>query len=509
MSSVSKSVESLVSVSAARSIVRSVGLALGVAAVAASSVSAEDGRAWIAHTNEHGAWVTPANGPWNPDSPFTGRGVLWTYDNGFLAIPNAVSFAPTAGLLWVGQTLNNEVLQNFAVPGDGTVNDSYPAVANSAAAVSASAGADLAVMADGEEYTGPFTVRAYTSAGPTWTFDFPAPYVVGNNKSVKVSRDGSTIAVGGAYYDPNQQRVFARVYIFNADGTVRSQWDGNGGVGGVDLSDDGSVCLITNDSNGQVLNTATGAVTFTASGSGGGASFQISGNGKTIVLGGFNLTVYTESGGSWTPVINFTDRTQWFGWGSAVSRDGNTVVAITHDYGNGYLDTRTRSWDVPSRTLLGTYHTIGSGGFQDAASGAAISDDGSRFVVSSWGTQNNDHPEVMIFDRSVNLIGEVDTRGSVFTLAMTPDGRYVSSGNKGGHANSFGNGGDVTLFEVPGGCPADFNGDQFIDFFDYADYVACFEGAGCPDGTTADFNGDAFVDFFDYAEFVTAFETGC
>jgi hypothetical protein len=85
----------------------------------------------------------------------------------------------------------------------------------------------------------------------------------------------------------------------------------------------------------------------------------------------------------------------------------------------------------------------------------------------------------------------------------------VSSGNKGGHANSFGNGGDVTLFEVPGGCPADFNGDQFIDFFDYADYVACFEGAGCPDGTTADFNGDAFVDFFDYADFVTAFETGC
>jgi hypothetical protein len=59
------------------------------------------------------------------------------------------------------------------------------------------------------------------------------------------------------------------------------------------------------------------------------------------------------------------------------------------------------------------------------------------------------------------------------------------------------------------GCPADFNGDGFLDFFDYDDYVACFEGSGCPPGRDADFNGDGFVDFFDYDEFVLNFETGC
>jgi hypothetical protein len=57
-------------------------------------------------------------------------------------------------------------------------------------------------------------------------------------------------------------------------------------------------------------------------------------------------------------------------------------------------------------------------------------------------------------------------------------------------------------------CPADFNGDGFLDFFDYDDYVACFEGFGAP-GCDADFNGDGFVDFFDYDDFVLAFETGC
>jgi hypothetical protein len=57
-------------------------------------------------------------------------------------------------------------------------------------------------------------------------------------------------------------------------------------------------------------------------------------------------------------------------------------------------------------------------------------------------------------------------------------------------------------------CAPDFNGDGFLDFFDYGDYVACFEG-NCPPGKNADFNGDGFADFFDYADFVTAFEAGC
>lgn len=66
----------------------------------------------------------------------------------------------------------------------------------------------------------------------------------------------------------------------------------------------------------------------------------------------------------------------------------------------------------------------------------------------------------------------------------------------------------VTPLE-PAGCPADFNGDAFVDFFDYLDYVTCFEDVVCPSGRTADFNGDDFVDFFDYSDYVTAFETGC
>lgn len=58
-------------------------------------------------------------------------------------------------------------------------------------------------------------------------------------------------------------------------------------------------------------------------------------------------------------------------------------------------------------------------------------------------------------------------------------------------------------------CPADFNGDTFVDGFDYDDFVACFEGAPCPPGKSADFTSDGFVDGFDYDAFVEAFEVGC
>ncbi len=59
-------------------------------------------------------------------------------------------------------------------------------------------------------------------------------------------------------------------------------------------------------------------------------------------------------------------------------------------------------------------------------------------------------------------------------------------------------------------CPVDFNCDGFVDFFDYDDFVAAFEGGPPPAcRADADFNGDGFVDFFDYDDFVAAFESGC
>ena len=61
---------------------------------------------------------------------------------------------------------------------------------------------------------------------------------------------------------------------------------------------------------------------------------------------------------------------------------------------------------------------------------------------------------------------------------------------------------------VASACPADFNADGFLDFFDFDDFISCFEGF-CPPGLSADFNNDGFADFFDFDDFIAAFESGC
>ncbi len=54
-------------------------------------------------------------------------------------------------------------------------------------------------------------------------------------------------------------------------------------------------------------------------------------------------------------------------------------------------------------------------------------------------------------------------------------------------------------------CPADFNQDGTVDFFDYLDFVESFS-SNVP---SADFNNDSVIDFFDYLDFVEAFSIPC
>jgi hypothetical protein len=58
-------------------------------------------------------------------------------------------------------------------------------------------------------------------------------------------------------------------------------------------------------------------------------------------------------------------------------------------------------------------------------------------------------------------------------------------------------------------CPADFNGDGFLDFFDFNDFADCYDSNNCPPGKSGDYNNDGFVDFFDFDDFVAAFDSGC
>ena len=89
---------------------------------------------------------------------------------------------------------------------------------------------------------------------------------------------------------------------------------------------------------------------------------------------------------------------------------------------------------------------------------------------------------------------------------VSRDGRYIvgAARNAAGYLEAF-----LVDTRATPACRPDFNADGFLDFFDYDQFVDCFETGICPPGASADFNGDGFADFFDYDDFVTAFEAGC
>jgi hypothetical protein len=96
---------------------------------------------------------------------------------------------------------------------------------------------------------------------------------------------------------------------------------------------------------------------------------------------------------------------------------------------------------------------------------------------------------------------EADDHGAFDLAAKVASGDTIDFVGYAG----YGYGNTVLDASISAYCPADFNGDETSDFFDYLDYVAAFDA----EDMAADFNRDGMIDFFDYLDFVAAFDIGC
>ena len=110
-----------------------------------------------------------------------------------------------------------------------------------------------------------------------------------------------------------------------------------------------------------------------------------------------------------------------------------------------------------------------------------------RYVICAVGRDNGDY----IFTDGIGLNQYNPTTN-------------VTIRSYGGAASSSGQYINLVDFDATG-CPADFNGDGFLDFTDFDDFVGAFEAGN----GSSDFNNDGFLDFTDFDEFVAAFEAGC
>lgn len=74
-----------------------------------------------------------------------------------------------------------------------------------------------------------------------------------------------------------------------------------------------------------------------------------------------------------------------------------------------------------------------------------------------------------------------------------------------GDPNVYSEPATVVLRVTAPDCPADFNRDGLLNFFDFAAFVAAFQAQD----PAADFNADGLFNFFDFPLFIDAFEAGC
>ena len=429
-----------------------------------------------------------------------GSGIIWHLIDP-ASITESVCVADTTDETWVGHNLNFERLSYLQTTGNGvpiyevTVQGESPTTVAVASAEDVSLGVLLTVGTPGT------VVRGFDQdSGPTplWTYTFPAQYTSAGFRGVDVSADGS-IAVAVAYSPGTAQSLV--VILDTVDGLELNNQSYSGFSSGIELSDDGSRAVLTQGNVARIVETPSLSDLHSFSVSGGGGFHRISRDGTTVAAGGFNLKVHRDDGGVWTQILIFSQPNNWFGAGLALSADGDTLLVVTYNYATGYVDLTYRVMDLANQMIAAQITTNGSGALQDTVAGAQASADGQVFAVASWGTQDNVHPEVQVFDRDLSLIASIDTPGSPFSIDMTRDGRFVVVGSKAIHANTTGSGSNTYALGVEPPCPWDCDGsnDDNANVADLLALLAQYDAnspVGCTGGT-CDFNGDGCVDVVD------------
>ena len=372
---------------------------------------------------------------------------LWQVDD-----ENAIAdgAAIDANDVWGAWTLQGARLGAYPIGGDGTPDFEFSSFGSGNSGVASAKGADRMAYMESNAAGTDFRVHGFTSTSggiPDWSFPFPVsdPNLPASSRKVAVSYDGSTVAA--VVSDSVTQN--STLYVFEADtGEIRTSRTDALRMNAVDLTDDGSVALVTEDNLAVLVDTSNGNTLFSVAGSGAGNIFyRISGDGNVFVTNGFNLDVYKFDGTTYQRVIHFTQANNWFGGASIVSRDGSTVGSFAGNFTN-WLSGEVFLFDVASAQMIGSYPVSGTGAFQGTPVGAESNDNGTVMAFASWGTEFHDWPEVMVFNRNVDLIGQIDFPGSAFGVDVSADGQYVVGSSKAVHANQFGSGGRIELIQL-------------------------------------------------------------
>jgi len=182
---------------------------------------------------------------------------LWMVDD-----QNAIAdgVAIDANNVWGAWILSGARLSVYPITANGTEAWHFSSFNSGNTGVVAAKGTDRAGLMESNAAGNDFRQHGFRSTSngtPDWSFPYPVsdPNLPASSRKVAASRDGTTIAA--VVSDSVTQN--STLYVFDAArGTIRRAWTDSLRMDAVELTDNGSIALVTQDNRATLIDTATG-----------------------------------------------------------------------------------------------------------------------------------------------------------------------------------------------------------------------------------------------------------
>ena len=161
------------------------------------------------------------------------------------------------------------------------------------------------------------------------------------------------------------------------------------------------------------------------------------------IVSGFNTTkAFQWDPGTNSYILRWTRSTSGFYAGvAAVSEQGYWIVVW---YRSSYTQNRYIRWNLATGGIDWTYDSpASSGAVQDLPVGIDYTPDRGKYAFANWGDATDTSPEILVLNADGTEATMVHAPGSMYDVAISADGKYVSATGKLVHANVFGSGSDA------------------------------------------------------------------
>lgn len=298
------------------------------------------------------------------------------------------------------------------------------------------------------------TLRLFDSGSstPLWTYEFPAN-VQNPPSGLCMSHDGQRILAW--YFNAGLNRTVLAMFQPTSNAPIAT-WnvDTSGQTWSVHMSADGTTAYVTSQLRTIIMDLANGAllhndVNFDAISTG----HAVTATGDAFARGSSTrrVNLYRRQGTSYVQSYLYDLGLDGVCARAAFSPDGSQL-AMGFNVGSAQVRVVVVDALAPTHPVLLDQAFSGGGTYTQTISDLAFDGSGRILAVGTSGDQVGLLPELLVFERSTagvwSAAFDYDLPGSVYDVALSPNGRRLVLASKSTHFNVLASGGEINLIEL-------------------------------------------------------------